>query len=86
MARLFRSDGHGDVGSLSQAIKYNTDGSQKIIGDRPIIGCHMLVGSIIARSYSDQDYWLTTEIEEIIEETECYVKFRTKNSIYEWFK
>lgn len=30
--------------------------------------------------------WLTTTITEIIEQTEDYVKFKTKNSVYELFK
>ena len=33
---------------------------------------------------SYQDYWLTTPVEEILEDTENYVKFRTKNTVYEW--
>jgi hypothetical protein len=30
--------------------------------------------------------WTTTVIEEIIEEREGYIKFRTSNSVYELFK
>jgi hypothetical protein len=79
------SDNQGDSGALSQAIKWNEDGTFKeVISNRPTIGCSMLVGSVVARSYSCQDYWLTTEITEIIEETENYIKFKTKNSEYEW--
>ncbi len=44
----------------------------------------MLVGSITARTYSDQDYWLTTVVTEIIEDKGDYVKFKTGNSVYEW--
>jgi hypothetical protein len=44
----------------------------------------MLVGALTARTMQWQDYWLTTEVLEILEETEDYVKFRTKNTIYEW--
>ena len=87
MPRLLReSDGAGDIGSCSQAIKYDKDGLfESVVSHRPIVGCCMLVGSSIARTYSHQDYWLTTEVLEIIEEREDYVKFRTNNSIYEWF-
>lgn len=72
-------------GARSEAIKWNKDGTLKEIVDyKPTVGCSMLVGSVTARSYSDRDYWLTTEVLEILEETEDIVKFRTKNSIYEW--
>ena len=70
-------------GALSQSIKFNGD-DYEIISDRPVIGCSVKVGSITARSYSDRDWWMTTEVLEILEETEDSVKFRTKNSIYEW--
>jgi hypothetical protein len=88
MPRLIRlGDNKGDEGACSQAIRWNDDGSfNEVVGNRPIIGCSMLVGSVAARSYSKQDYWLTTEVTEILEEKEDYAKFKTKNSIYEWFK
>ena len=72
-------------GARSEAIKFDGNDYQ-IVGDRPIVGCHMLVGSITARSYSNRDYWVTTPVLEILEETEDKVKFKTKNSIYEWRK
>lgn len=87
MAKITRvTDGKGDMGGLSQAIKWNENGTFKeVISERPTIGCSMLVGSVTARSYSDQDYWLTTEITEILEESDDYVKFKTKNSEYQWW-
>lgn len=87
MARLRRiSDGAGDEGSLSQAIAWNPDRTFKeILGHRPTIGCSMLVGSVVARSYDNQDYWLTTVVTEILEEREDYVRFKTENSEYEWW-
>ncbi len=86
MATLRRlSDGAGDCGASSLAIGWDDAGSNVVVrGHRPIIGCLMQVGSVTARSYSDQDYWTTTPVTEILEETEDYVKFKTKNSIYEW--
>lgn len=86
MPKLRRlSDGAGDTGSRSEAIKWKKDGTlKKVVGHRPTIGCSMLVGSGTARSYSAQDYWLTTVVTEIIEDKEDYVKFKTGNSIYEW--
>lgn len=79
------SDGAGDSGSLSQAIGWNEDRTFKEVVDyRPVVGCSMLVGSRTGRAYSDQDYWLTTEVLEILEESDNEVKFRTKNSTYTW--
>lgn len=87
MAKLIRvTDGKGDIGGLSKAIKWNENGTFKeVISERPTIGCSMLVGSVTARSYSEQDYWLTTEVTEILEESDDYVKFKTKNSEYQWW-
>ncbi len=88
MAKLIReSDGSGDSGSNSQAIQWKKDGTfDKVVSNRPVIGCSMLVGSVTARSYSTQDYWLTTPVTEILEEKiidgEIYVRFRTGNSVY----
>ena len=92
MAELLKIHSDGsyelkDGGARSQAIEWNEDGTfNRVVSNRPVIGCSMLVGSISARSYSAQDYWLTTEIIEIIEDDEERVKFRTKNSMYEWRK
>lgn len=88
MPRLKRiSDGAGDMGARSEAIAWNEDGSFKeVVSNRPIIGCSMIVGSLTARSYSEQDYWMTTKITEILEESEDYVKFKTGNSVYEWWR
>jgi len=81
-------DGKGDEGSRVEAIKWTDDGKFKeVVGHKPIIGCSLLVGSVTARSYSTKDYWLTTEVTEILEEKEdegrWYVKFKTGNSEYE---
>jgi hypothetical protein len=86
MATLRRiSDGAGDSGARSEAIKWKEDGTiDSVVSNRPTLGCSMLVGSVTARSYSDQDYWLTTPVTEILEESDDYVKFKTGNSIYEW--
>lgn len=80
-----------DGGACSQAIKWNEISDEngdrhfkEVVSNRPTVGCSMLVGSVTARSYSNQDYWITTEVLEILEETEDIVKFKTKNSIYEW--
>ena len=87
MATLRRvSDGAGDSGPLVQALQYNDDGTFKeVVDDKPVVGCCLLVGSLVARTYSNQDYWITTPILEILEEREGYVRFKTQNSEYELF-
>lgn len=72
-----------DGGARVEAIRYNEDGTFKEIeGHEPIVGCSLLVGSVTARSYSNQDYWLTTPVTEIIKKTKKYVLFKTENSTY----
>ena len=83
-------DNQHESGGCSQAIKWKEDGTfDKVVAHVPTVGCSMLVGSVTARSYSDQDYWLTTPIVEILEEIKNdavhYVRFRTENSEYEWW-
>jgi len=88
MAKLRRvSDGAGDEGASSLALKWDKDKNKvEIEGNRPILGCSMQVGSVSARSYAKQDWWLTTEIIEILIDEPNYVKFKTLNSIYEWWR
>ena len=86
MATLKRTDGAGDSGSRVEAISWNDDGTFKeVVDHKPVVGCSLLVGSVTARSYSAQDYWLTTLVTEILEEREDYIKFKTENSEYELF-
>ena len=91
MPRLIReSDGEGESGARSEAIQWKEDGTfDKVVSNRPVVGCSMLVGSVTARSYSHRDYWLTTKVTEILEEREedgrLYVKFKTGNSIYSFW-
>jgi len=73
-------------GARVDAIKYTNGLFDSVAGHKPIVGCSLLVGSVTARSYSDQDYWLTTEITEILEETEEYCLFKTLNSTYKLLK
>lgn len=76
-----------DGGARIDAIEWNKDGTfKKIKGHKPIVGCSLLVGSVTARSYSNQDYWLTTPITEITEKTKDYWIFKTKNSTYKLLK
>ena len=79
-----------ESGQRVEAISWNEDGTFKeVVGSVPVIGCSMLVGSVTARSYSAQDYWLTTKVTEILEEEKDEagfykrIKFKTENSVYE---
>ncbi|HOG38254.1 MAG TPA: hypothetical protein PLD95_02165 [bacterium] len=72
-----------DGGARVDAISWDKDGNfEEIKGHEPIVGCSLLVGSITARSFSEQDYWLTTPIIEIVEKTDEYWIFKTNNSTY----
>jgi hypothetical protein len=85
MPSMYReSDGAGDTGSVSLAI-WEEDGELKHEhGAKPRVGVQMQVGSVTARTYASQDYWQTTTITEILEESETRVKFKTGNSVYIW--
>jgi hypothetical protein len=75
-------DGAGDSGPMSRL--FNKDGNAPDAGPRPKVGYAIAVGSPYARTYQMQDWWQTTEIQEILEETENEVRFRTRNSVYTW--
>lgn len=78
-------DGAGDSGARVEAIAWNDDGTFKeVVDNKPVVGCSLLVGAVTARSYSGQDYWLTTIVTEILEEREGYIRFKTGNSEYEF--
>jgi hypothetical protein len=83
MLRRIR-DGAGDSGTMSMLI-YEKNG--KVLyehNSRPKVGGIMRVGSIYGRTYANQDYWQTTRITEISEDTPERVLFKTTNSEYEW--
>jgi hypothetical protein len=78
-----------EQGARVDAIAWNEDKTFKeVVAHAPTVGCSLLVGSVTARSYSDQDYWLTTVVTEILEEEKDdkgylkFVRFKTKNSEY----
>lgn len=81
-------DGAGDSGMMSQALVRDDDGGIKSVGSEPVVGAAMRVGSITARSYSSQDWWMTTPITEIISDVTTddgrTVTFKTGNSEYVW--
>lgn len=80
-------DGAGDSGQMSVAIIPPTHEGEKPVflhNARPQVGAIMRVGSHYPRSFSSQDWWQTTLITEILEDTPKKVVFKTGNSIYEW--
>ena len=88
MARLRRvTDGAGDEGSMVLAIGLNESGvPEQVETDKPIVGYKLMVGSPIARSYHNQDWWLTSFVTEILEDKPDYCRFKTNNSEYELWK
>lgn len=100
MAKLRRvSDGAGDSGSSVQKLRVSGIHEVLEIKDtkKPEVGWAIKVGSLSGRSFSNQDWWMTTPVTEILEEKEeirkrikdsiieYYCKFKTRNSIYEFW-
>jgi len=79
------SDGAGDSGQMSMNI-YEDENGEIQCEDRvpPRVGVAVRVGSHFARTFGFQDWWQTSYVTEILEESEGYVKFKTNNSVYEW--
>jgi len=76
-------DGAGDAGPMCEILDFESNTSLEGI-TRPRIGYGVRVGSLFARSYSAQDWWQCSPVTEILEESEDYMKFKTRNSTYEW--
>jgi len=84
MSWLIRErDGEGYSGSRVEAID---PVSLKVVAHEPTVGCALLVGTITAGMFTKRDWWFTTPITEIVEETAEEVKFKTKNSTYTFRK
>jgi hypothetical protein len=77
-------DGVGDSGIMIESFDRKNptaDHEQRVLEIGKAVRC----GSHYARSYSAQDWWLTTAIEEFLEvsEDKTMIRFRTENgSIY----
>lgn len=80
------SDQAGDAGPMFNLLRLDEKGEVefKRQPEKPELGWAVQVGSIAARSFASQDWWSTTPITEIIEERENYMRFKTRNSEYEW--
>jgi hypothetical protein len=78
-------DGAGDSGPMSLVAWQLEDGTIKYEHDaRPRVGAIVRVGTHGSRSYSSQDYWTTTPVTEILEDTEFRMRLKTDNSVYTW--
>jgi hypothetical protein len=79
---LRESDQLIKVGSQLKFIEWNEDGTFKKAHNEPKVGY-----SAILDPHRLNFTWLTTTITEILEESEnkTYLKFKTKNSVYELF-
>ena len=62
-------------------IEFNEEGSFKSRHDEPAIG-----RSLMMSPFTFSFTWQTTSVTEIVEQREDYIKFNTRNSVYELFK
>jgi hypothetical protein len=74
----------GDSGPMSMLLWLENDEIKTEHNARPRVGAAIRVGSFIGRTFSRQDWWQTSTIQEILVDQPEYVKFRTTNSVYEW--
>lgn len=83
-ALVREDDKLGDSGSMLVSFKLDKQTNNIIHTDNGVIkvGYNVRCGSHAHRSYSIQDYWITTTVTEIMYVSEEKVTFRTKNSVY----
>ena len=62
-------------------LEWTEEGRFKAKHTEPAIG-----RSLLMSPFNDFFTWQTTDITEIVEQREDYIKFNTKNSVYELFK
>lgn len=85
LQRIEPADGAGDSGPVSDAVWLAEDEEVQVERDaRPRVGVAIRVGSPYARTMQAQDWWMTSTITEIIEDTPDEVIFKTGNSKYKW--
>ena len=79
-----KESGNGDSGSRCDILDPD-ENYHPIPGEtRPRVGCGVRVGAMGGRTYANQDWWQTTPITEILIDKPKYMKFKTRNSVYEW--
>ncbi len=78
-------DGAGDSGPMSLGITFD-ENDEPVFEEnaKPRVGMVMRVGTHFARSYQYQDWWQTTPVTEILEESENFVRFKPTTSLYTW--
>ena len=80
------SDGAGDSGPMSEGLYINDQ--DEIVTEspaKPRVGLSMKVGTFISRTFAQQDWWQTTPVTEVLEETKDTVRFKTRSgSEYLW--
>ena len=81
---LRRGDGAGDSGPLSAAVWIEDRLTVVQYHATPRVGVRMRVGPLCIGNKVLA--WETSPIEEILLQTRNYVRFRTRNSIYEWWE
>ena len=80
--RLVRErDGLAKQSARVMWLEWNEDDTFKEKHDQPAVG-----RSLIMSPFNQFYTWQCTEVVEIIEQREDYIKFKTKNSNYELFK
>ena len=90
LTRRIPDDGAGDSGVMCMKLRLDeaTDTLEELSCDYPEVGWALKVGSPAARSYAGQEWWMTSYITEILEETDddesVRVLFKTGNSTYAW--
>ena len=75
---------HDGLTNQSKEVKWfewNDEGRFKSKHDEPAVG-----RSLIMSPFNQFFTWQTTSITEIVEEREDYIKFNTRNSVYELWK
>jgi len=90
MARLVRDrDGEGHYGSVLKLIPALGDSAPVAYWDGnpdSLLGNGLFIGTAIAGMFSDRDWWCTTVINEIIEVSNDFIRFKTKNSAYTLYR
>lgn len=71
-------DGLSNVGHKAGWIEWSEDGKFKELHEEPAVGRSLILDPQ-RMSYT----WMTTTVTEILEQKENYIKFATKNSLYE---
>jgi hypothetical protein len=75
---LTRQDGLTKTGKKASWIEWNEDGSGKALHESPAVGRSFVLDINGPFLYA----WMTTDVTEIISESDTQIEFKTKNSTY----